>query len=100
MKTRPATTAIAALAAILLHATPAHAANVLFVDNETPHSSWQTLIESGGHTFTLFDKATYSLTLSNQASIDYVAGFDVVVFSGSNPMFSRVRSSQAPESSA
>jgi len=91
MKPSSAYTAVVALSAILIHAIPAHAANVLFVDNETPHSSWQTLIQSGGHTFTLFDTSTYSISLGNQNSIDYVNSFDLIVMSGSNPTFNAVR---------
>jgi hypothetical protein len=86
---------LAALAAILLPTGSLQAANVLFVDNETPHSSWQTLIESGGHNYTRFDTSTYSISLGNQASIDYVNSFDVIVMSGSNAAFNAVRAAGA-----
>jgi len=82
---------IAAYAAILFPFGASPAANVLFVDDETPNASWQELIESGGHTYTLFDKATYNFSLNNQDSIDYVNAFDVIVISGSNPLFNAIR---------
>jgi len=85
-------TLLTALTATAMLAGSADAANVLFVDNETPDSSWQTLVEGGGHTFTLFDTGTHSLSLGDQASIDHVESFDVIVMSGSNPAFNAVRS--------
>jgi len=92
MKRTFALTTISVISAILFHVTPANASfNILFADNETPDSSWQTLIESGGNTFTLFDTTNYNLSLNNQASIDYVNSFDLIVMSGSNPAFNAVR---------
>ncbi len=88
-------TAVLAVATVAMVAGSAGAATVLWVDNEAPHSSWQTLIESGGHTFTRFDTSTYNLSLNNQASIDYVNSFDVIVISGSNPNFNAVRGAGA-----
>jgi len=68
------------------------AVDVLFVDNEAPDSSWQMLIEDGGaNTYTEFDSGTYSFSLNNQESLDYVNGFDVIVVSGSNAAFNAVR---------
>ena len=87
----PAFGAAAVLAAALFHHTPVRAADVLFVDNETPHASWKTLVESGGHTYTLFDTSAYNLSLNNQANLDYVNSFDVIVMSGSNANFNAVR---------
>lgn len=83
--------ATAALLTAACYAGSANAVNVLFVDNETPDGSWENLIESVGHTYTLFDTGTYNLSLNNQSSIDYVESFDVIVMSGSNPAFNAVR---------
>jgi len=81
-----------AMVGLLATATSASAARVLFVDSATTvDPSWRTLIESGGHTYTLFDKSTYSFSLSTQADKDYVNGFDVIVMSGSNAAFNSVR---------
>ncbi len=69
----------------------ANAASVLFVDNETPNSAWQTLIESGGHTYTLFDSSTFSFDLDVPANAAYVESFDVAVISGSDAAFNALR---------
>jgi hypothetical protein len=82
----------AVLAGFFLASQPSlDAADVLFVDDETPDASWSTLITGGGNTFTLFDTSAANFALNNQASIDYVEGFDVIVMSGSNPTFNAVR---------
>lgn len=81
--------AVTALTALLIAS--AHAGSVLFVDDETPDSSWSTLITGGGHSYSLFDTGTYNLSLNNQDSIDYVESFDVAIISGSNPAFNALR---------
>lgn len=87
MLTRHALTVIAIAALV----GSAQAANILFVDNEAPDSSWQTLIESGGHTYTEFMGQGHSFSLNTQAAKDFVNGFDVIVVSGSNPAFNALR---------
>ena len=83
---------LAALAAVVLPAGSLEAADVLFVDTAaTVHASWQELIEGGGHTFTRFDTTTHSISLNNQASLDYVNSFDVIIISGSNALFNAIR---------
>ncbi len=73
------------LLAVAMMAGSAGAVNVLWVDNQTPHSSWLAFFESSDYSFTLYDTSTYSTSLANQESIDYVNSFDVIVISGSNP---------------
>lgn len=91
MKTHPKFVVPALIFSVLFYSQPAESANVLFVDNETPNDSWQTIIVGGGHSFTLFDTATYNLGLGNQDSLDYVNSFDLVIISGSNPAFNALR---------
>jgi len=85
--------ALLAIAVIVVHSVAGFSsgADVLFVESLTPDPSWQTLIESGGHTFTLFDQSTYSLSLGSQASKDYVNSFDVIAMSGSNTLFGVIK---------
>lgn len=72
----------------------AQAAEILFVDSDAGlDSSWQTLIESGGHNFTLY---TGDFNPNTQAEKDAIQdNFDVVVMSGSNANFNSVRANGA-----
>lgn len=87
----PFTRLFTTTAAALFTFGTAQAADVLFVDSETPNPDWQELIESGGHSYTLFDTGAYNINLNNQDSIDYVNSFDVIIISGSNPVFNAIR---------
>ncbi len=80
----------AALLALCLFAGTAGAATILFVDSDSGlDSSWQTLIESGGHTFTRYSGDYNPNTQAEKDAINN--NYDVVVMSGSNPNFNSVR---------
>jgi hypothetical protein len=65
------------LAAIALIGCPAHAASILWVqNNDGIDAGWKTLLEGDGHTLTAF---TGNRGLPTQADKDYVNSFDLVV---------------------
>lgn len=77
MQTKSALT----LAAIILIASPAHAASILWIqNNDQIDAGWKTLLEANGHTLTAF---TGNRGLPNQADKDFVNSFDLVVITRS-----------------
>lgn len=81
---------LATLAALGAAFFSADAANVLFVDSDAGlNSSWQTLIESGSHTFTRYSGDYNPNTQTEKDAINN--NYDVVVMSGSNANFNSVR---------
>lgn len=89
------------LAALVLASVQTHAASILWLDSvdtannsgagRAPDASWVNLLTSAGHTVTTFDSSTYAWNLSNQASIDYVNSFDVVIATRTNNLFNTIR---------
>ncbi len=80
----------------------ANAASILWLDSvntannsgagRDPHSTWvDLLVNTGGHTLTTFDASTYQWSLADQASMDYVNSFDLVIATRTNNLFNTIR---------